>query len=1335
MNEKHGKNAAANCLVRLNWIGVIVYATLLSITLPAAAQPGIFRGFAPAAPAPAAAAPTRAEKADDAADAMNELAEKKFPGGAALKTDPEQQRLLKRAEQCVADGRLDLAAILWQRVLDEAGDTLMTRDGRLYTSLADEVERTLASTDPQALATYRITADGEAQAVLAQADPGNEEEALAKVVHKYFLSSVGDEAAYKLACYALDRHDFVGASRLLTRILERHPDPSMPKSEILLRLSVASANVGDLATANAALKAIAEIPGPRPETAVLSQVEEYLALASQQSSLTPASSKNWLMALGNPVRTGRMPTLPAEATSRTLSELWVHDDEMQVAQSSTPNQYGMMGGVVFVGGRGRRQQPQNRTQAVSHDELVEQWREHKWMPTPMLLFDGGRVYFKTHENIQCFSASATGEKPLWRSLWNNRYTLDGMSSQVEMMMRSYGWQFAMSNDKPRGLAEVLLFGDRVHQQMSISGGVIYTIEGERMSTTGPSAKAEAARPFQWGVQPRRTRSNFLSAYETRSGKIKWHRAASEDDKEGSQDVGFLCAPVPMGNLLLTAVTDGGTIWLYGLSAVDGSTVWKAYLCDEPTNGCKPWSPVGIAVEGREAYVACGAGVVFAVDAVSGTLRWAVRYERAEKGASPQMQMWYGQQMRKDIAGWDDDVVIPIGRALAVMASDSDEIVALDRRSGSVLWRSPRTPNGLQEATYCLGVSGRGIIVAGRNAVRRYDVVSASGAPSGKLVWDVEIGDSFGRGCLTDDAAYVPVRDSIVKLDLEKGRELVQVGVALTTSDPVGNLFSDGEKLWVTGAGRVYAMTNLEHRLSLLSQQISAGDGEAQLNRMRLYAKAGERDLMLADLKGAYELFRQKLTPDEAAEKFVAAIVELKLPQEQPALVLDLLAEQFVSAASLPELTSAAARRSDLIASTLGTIRQKKLKGLADKILALAPLYDKEYLSTTASQTILSSAKAPDDVATLKAAVENENPIAQFVAAGPLARLAPEAAKEPLTRLLTSSDDRVKLAASRGLLDLGERSPLPVLVALLESENPRVRQYSHETLRALSSQQIGFASEAPAEDRAKTVTQWKEWLAASGEKATLKTPLPDLALRVGRTLIASQAQSTVVDLDANFKVVSTIRVPNPWGVWGLANGNRLVSIYGQNKIVEYNEAGKEVWSKEGFPGPPYSVQRLENGSTLVACADVNQLVEVSPDGTTKNITGPWGRNARPVFARRLENGNTLVALQNEQRVVELDKSGGIVFDVRDMNGPSSCSRLDNGNTLIVQMFSNQVIEVDPKGKKTSWGPKISLQNPTDAQRLPSGNTLIADIMGLHEVDPSGSLVREHRLMNVSGISSY
>ena len=47
--------------------------------------------------------------------------------GAGLKTDPELETFLKKAELFVADERYDLATILWPRVLNESDETVMTR--------------------------------------------------------------------------------------------------------------------------------------------------------------------------------------------------------------------------------------------------------------------------------------------------------------------------------------------------------------------------------------------------------------------------------------------------------------------------------------------------------------------------------------------------------------------------------------------------------------------------------------------------------------------------------------------------------------------------------------------------------------------------------------------------------------------------------------------------------------------------------------------------------------------------------------------------------------------------------------------------------------------------------------------------------------------------------------------------------------------------------------------------------------------------------------------------------------------------------------------------------
>lgn len=1316
---------------------------LLSLVLPNAATTawGQFGGGMRQLPAqfrlrPPVARPAAAKPDGAASDSADELAEKKFRDPAALKTDPEQQRLLQRAEICVAEKRLDLAAILWQKVLDEAGDTLMTRDGERYTSLAEEVELALIdpSTPPLALATYRITADGEAQAILSRAAPDQQEEALGIVVRRFFLSSHGDEAAYKLACLALDRFDFVGASRLLTKVLERYPNPTVPRGEMLLRLAVASGRMGDRQTAEAALAALNGEPGIKPPSSVIAAVETDIKLASLAASGIASASPDWHLQLGNAARNGAMPALPSEATRRTLTELWVQETPALAAQNGGTKTkvthlgafgIGRMGGFVRAGGLSVASADQPI--AVSREQLVAAWRQNGWMPAQQLLFDGGRVYIKSQQRLGCFSATAHSDQPLWLAAWENQYELDGMSQMLMMMAQNSGMALSMGG-KPHSLAEIALFGDRVHPSMSIADGVIYSLEGKQIKP-GEKAQTGNQRGFQWGVTPRRTRTNWLAAYKASGGNALWRRAASDDDKEHSQDVGFLAAPVPYGTLLIAPVTDGGTIWLYALSATDGKTVWKSYLCDEPAGGCSPWSTVTIAVDGRDAYLTCGTGVVFAVDAVSGAIRWARRYER-DGETNHQMRSAYGMQQNAliDPIGWDDDVVVTHGRTLVVLSSDCDRLLALDRRTGALRWDSPRTSPFGSVASYCLGAAGDRLYVAGKNVVRCY------GVSSGLLKWETEIDNSFGRGVLTADAVYVPVNDSIVKLDLATGRELLQVGASLTTDEPIGNLFSDGEKLWVVGAGRVYAMTNLEHRLNILKEQIAAGDAEAQLNRMRIYAKERQPDLALADLRGAYELFRQHDSDDIAAHRLFAAMNELHLAQRQPQVALQMLIDVFLSATSPPQLAKEVlARRGDLLSSTLHVVRQEKLSAAVPVLLRIGPLLDQEYLVSSAAQTLdLVASDTPATIDALHAAVRGHEPVAQVMAAAALARLKPAGARDDLAKLVSAKDERVRLAGARGLANLGERGALQTLVKLLDAESPRVRARAHESLRALTGQAIAFSAEGKTLARAVGIAGWNEWLAGPGKDAPLKLPLSYANVPLGRLLFVSNPQNVVVELDGDHHERWRKKIAGPWGCQGLPNGNRLVGSMSQRAVLEFDEAGEEVWRKDGLPAPPFSVQRLDNGNTLAACADANQIVEITPAGEFTSFT----LAGRPIFAQRLENGHTLIALQQGNRVVELDEAEQPVWEARGLNGPCCAKRLENGNTLVVQQFTSQVTEVDSSGQKTVWTCRVPLSNPTCAERLPNGNTLISDARGIREIDPAGEQVRwQHQFQNASSVSSF
>jgi outer membrane protein assembly factor BamB len=1267
--------------------------------------------------------------ADPETSSADSIAQEKYPGGAPLKTVPEMERLLERAEQFVKDKRYDLAVVLWQKVLDESGDTLMTRDGRTYTSLAEEVERKLASLPPEGLRVYRITADGDAQGVLAAAGDEAQQRALAEIVRRYFVSSLGDDAAYKLGCMALDQYDFVGASRLFTKILEQHPDPTPARGDVLLRLAVATARVGDRQAAAAALEQLEKSTGPRPSQQLVELVKSDVQRAAGASFAAAGSSRDWTMSLGGPTRGGHMPALPNAVTASSLTKLWGPEFPLEFSYSVV--------GEIFSDGSDAgissgRPVPSAGVLSSNSQQLIQRWRESAWMPSGQLLFAGDRVYFKTHHNLTCWNAAANDDKPLWRSAWQNSFELDSMSQLLAQMFGSIGMKTA-DGKRPTTVPEVLLFGDRVHQSMSIAGDVIYSVEGRQLGADSPPK--QSPRTFHYGTVPRRTRRNWLAAYDAASGAARWWPVSPESADgaaAGDADVGFLAAPVPYGDLLLVPVTDGGALWLYALAErkldkkITVETVWRTYLCDEPLGGCAPWSPVGVAVDGGDAYVVCGAGVVFAVNAATGAIRFAVRYPRSGKQSAMMSGFGSAPSHLLSLEGWDEDVAIPFGRALIVIASDYDSLLAIDRRDGKILWESPRKPFD-HPAGYCLGVAGRGLFVGGKNVVRCYDI------PSGRLVWERELENSFGRGVVTGDAVYVPVKDSVVKLDPQSGQVVSQVGVSLTSGEPVGNLFSDGEKLWVSGPNRFYALTNLNQRLQTLAAKIDAGDAAAQLDRMRLLVKLDRRDEAIGDLLGAAQLIRQQHGADAAVAVTLNNVSEIQMPQHEPLVALRILTDTLADLPGAPEQEPAKSlhdQRTNLATDALRTIQQKKVARGAAVVIRAVPLLSRDHQFDAASRALVATGAAADSDL-LTAAIESSQPMVRLVAAEATSLIMREKAKPSLRKLLEDADPRVRFAAARALANAGDRDALVAFVKLLEADDPQIRSRSVQSLRLLTGKQIALNAYDSADVRATAVAAWQEWLAAEGATAKLNFPLPDVNPQLGRTLIAYYSRNLIVELDSlgteRWKKES---VPGPWACQGLPNGHRLVALYTSNTIVEYDDAGKEVWKKDSLPGNPFSVQRLADGNTLTACSNGEKVLEIRPDGS---IAWEATVRGRPMDARRLENGNTLVALVGANKVVEIDRAGKEVWQAGGLNGPISAQRLENDNTLVVQMNNGQVTELDRSGRPV-WS-KTGLTQPYQAQRLPNGNTLIADNNGVQEVNAQGTVVWQHRGSGASGVSRY
>ncbi|MDG2015047.1 MAG: PQQ-binding-like beta-propeller repeat protein, partial [Pirellulaceae bacterium] len=349
--------------------------------------------------------------------------------------------------------------------------------------------------------------------------------------------------------------------------------------------------------------------------------------------------------------------------------------------------------------------------------------------------------------------------------------------------------------------------------------------------------------------------NRLAAYNFETGKILWSIPAMEplvnvpasevkntadqggelDVEKPFENVGFMGAPVGFGDLLLVPVNVSGSIFLYALdSQRQGALVWRSFLCDEPGGGSQPWSPIHVAIEGSTAYVNCGSGVVFAVDAMTGSIRFARRYPRTGE-TNNYLARFGGNAEILELDGWQEDVVIPVGNELITLASDYNVVWAIDRQTAEFRWKTDNRPFG-KKYDYLIGANEDYLFLGSSNSIA---AISIRAQGRWEWVYNFDDKNSLGRAMLTENAIYVPVENQIIKLGLDgnQGAGDVQatIPVRLGVDAPLGNLYSDGKRIWVVGANRLYALdemtsTDLEPNESTTDEDVGE---EVDTSNLRL----------------------------------------------------------------------------------------------------------------------------------------------------------------------------------------------------------------------------------------------------------------------------------------------------------------------------------------------------------------------------------------------------------------------------------------------------------------------------------------------------------------------
>jgi hypothetical protein len=140
--------------------------------------------------------------------------------GANLRGDSAQTRKrLAEAEQKLLAGKHADAADDLQRILDEAGDELVTVDGKQYRAARWIAHGILARLPESALKNYQDRIDEPARKLLTAAKRTNDPGPVWQLLDRYFVSRPADEGLLFLGDLLFERGEFRAAERTWRRLL------------------------------------------------------------------------------------------------------------------------------------------------------------------------------------------------------------------------------------------------------------------------------------------------------------------------------------------------------------------------------------------------------------------------------------------------------------------------------------------------------------------------------------------------------------------------------------------------------------------------------------------------------------------------------------------------------------------------------------------------------------------------------------------------------------------------------------------------------------------------------------------------------------------------------------------------------------------------------------------------------------------------------------------------------------------------------------------------------------------------------------------------------------
>jgi outer membrane protein assembly factor BamB len=860
-----------------------------------------------------------------------------FRESVSIATDSQVMKRLGTAQDHLAEQEWGEAIPILQQVIETSGDTLLPVETGRYWNAADYCHLLISRLPAEGLDVYRDRIDPQAAEWLEQADKSLDPELFERIISVAFNSSSGDDAVWRKGSLAFEQGRYAVARQYWQLLVAparsaqndnqepaespflTYPDSSFDAEVVHARLILCTIFEGDGERAERELAAFRKLH-PDAEGTLAGQTGRLTEILAS----TLKESRGWWLGRSVPDEVltfagqpGRNP-IPASEHSPGR-RLW------------------------------SRRLPQIRFRGPAPPAIRGSKRLLSYFP----VVHRDTVYLCSSHSIFALDL-ATGGSPTW-PLESGREESGGEATSAPSPETPDDGKTEDANEQPAGLdgeprfvipdadqESTRIFTNSTEDAYRIIRNPV-GIARYTMTVADGRLYARMGPPISRRSQHEGSAISEIVGLDIESGQgLLVFRVTSDvlDPDASSPEAtawSFEGTPVVEDGRVYVSARRGtpeDEISVACFDAASSQLLWQQRVCSNLSAGFDRSSLLDhrlLTLGDGRLFLATGTGAIASLDAATGRILWIVTYESdASVGQPGRLSNNVNHPTRNGLL----PCVYHRGIVFAATA-DSNRLFALDATTGQLVWQVRNKPE--DRVRHLLGVVQGRLIVSG-NHLAAFDIFT------GETAWKLSLPNpdawTHGRGVVTADSVYWPLRTEIARVSIRSGR--VQRRFQLTRSDGLegGNLLITGGRMLIATHNQICALKNVD------APAAPAQDDDIEFGAVVPDESARQT---LNRARQAEDVFQ----PHVAAAQFRSALRLASSPQllpERRAQVEHVSARGLVrSSLALASVTPEPAKRPYFQTAWLTTFAHPRAFSPAEKIRAILDFTESEPDRRTATR--------------------------------------------------------------------------------------------------------------------------------------------------------------------------------------------------------------------------------------------------------------------------------------------------------------------------------------------------------------------------------------------------